>query len=122
MEFDCTSESQEPALEHSLASRLGRFSFPQPAIPSLFLRSNGPLCLRSLLPTHTSLVVAEGPTQGAAQPHFSILQVFQHEVLHWDGLPVQLVAELFIVSDSSSDHKHFLKQENMEFLKETGLS
>lgn len=118
MELDCTSGSQESALEHSLASRLGLFSFPQPAIPSPFLCPNGPLCLRSPLPTHTSLIVAEGPTQGAAQPHFSILQVFQHEVLHRDGLPVQLVAELFIVSDSSSDHKHFLKQENMEFLEE----
>lgn len=66
----------------------------------------------------TSLVVAERPTQGAAQPDFSILQVFQQEVLHGDRLPVQLVAKLFIVSDGSSDHKHFLEQKNMQFLEE----
>jgi hypothetical protein len=72
----------------------------------------------SLLPTHTSLVVAEGPAQGATQPHFSILQVFQREVLHRDGLSVQLIAELLVVSDSSGDHQHFLEQENMEFLEE----
>lgn len=61
----------------------------------------------------TSLIVAECPTQGAAQPHFSILQVFQQEVLHGDRLPVQLVAELLVVGDSSSDHQDFLEQEDM---------
>lgn len=66
----------------------------------------------------TSLIVAKCPTQGAAQPHFSILQVFQEKVLYRDRLPVQLVAELFIVGDSSSDHKHFLEQENVQFLEE----
>ena len=69
-------------------------------------------------PTRTSLVVAEGPTQGATQPHFSILQVFQREVLHRDGLPVQLIAELLVVRDSSGDHQHFLEQENVKFLGE----
>lgn len=67
---------------------------------------------------HTSLIVAECPSQGAAQPHFSVLQVFQQEVLHGDRLSVQLVAELFIVGDGSSDHKHFLEEENMQFLEE----
>lgn len=68
--------------------------------------------------THTSLIVAECPSQGTAQPHFSILQVFQQEVLHGDWLSVQLVTELLIVGDRSGDHKHFLEQENMQFLKE----
>lgn len=67
---------------------------------------------------HTSLIVAECPSQRAAQSHFSILQVFQEEVLHRDWLPVQLVAELLVVGDGSSDHKYFLEQENMQFLEE----
>lgn len=67
---------------------------------------------------HTSLVVAECPSQGAAQPHFSILQVFQQQVLHRYRLPVQLVAELLIVGDGSSDYQHFLEQENVQFLEE----
>lgn len=67
---------------------------------------------------HTSLIVAECPSQGATKPHFSILQVFQQEVLHGDRLPVQLVAELLVMGDSPSDHQHFLEQENMQFLEE----
>lgn len=66
----------------------------------------------------TSLIVGEGPTQGAAQPHFPVLQIFQQQVLHGNWLPVQLVAQLLVVGDSSSNHKHFLEQENMEFLEE----
>jgi hypothetical protein len=87
---------------------------------SLFLFAQ-PLTYKShplQAPVHTSLIVAEGPSQGAPQPHFPILQIFQQEVLHGDRLPVQLVAELLIVGDSSSDHQHFLKQENMQFLGE----
>lgn len=67
---------------------------------------------------HTSLIVAECPSQGATQPHFSVLEVFQQEVLHGDWLTVQLVAKLLIVGDGSSDHKHFLEKENMQFLEE----
>lgn len=86
--------------------------FHQPAIPSkpplpkTLHRSRGTAI-------RTSLIVAERPTQGAAQPHFPILQVFQQEVLHGDRLPVQLVAELLIVGNGAGDNKHFLEEENM---------
>lgn len=95
----------------------GYFSFHQPATPS---EPPQPKPFDRSKPTaiHTSLIVAKCPAQRAAQPHFSVLQVFQQKVLYRDWLPVQLVAELLVVGDSSSDHKHFLEQENMQFLEE----
>lgn len=111
------SISDETALECSLTPRPWLSSFHHPATPSkppqpqTFNKSKWTVI-------HTSLIIAESPTQGAAQPHFSILQVFQQEVLHRYRLPVQLVTELLVVGDGSSDHKHFLEQENMQFLEE----
>ena len=76
------------------------------------------LTLGSIFETHSeevfnSLIVAERPTEGAAQPHFPILQVFQQEVVHGDRLLVQLVAELLIVGNGAGDNKHFLEEEDM---------
>lgn len=65
---------------------------------------------------HTSLVVAEGPAQGAAQAHLPVLQVLQQQLAHGDGLPVQLVAQLLVVGHGPSDHQHLLKQEHVQLL------
>lgn len=64
----------------------------------------------------TFVCVAEGASEGAAHPDVSVLQVLQHQILHWDWLPVNLEALALVPGDGAGQHQQLGKQEHMQLL------
>lgn len=61
--------------------------------------------------------IAERSSEGASHFHISILQVFQEQFLHRDGLPVHLVGLTLVASDRPGQNQDVLEEEDVEFLK-----
>lgn len=65
----------------------------------------------------TFVHIAEGASEGATHSDISILQVLQHQVPHWDWLPVNLETLTLISGDGASQDQKFRKQKHMQLLQ-----
>lgn len=77
------------------------------------------LGLARILGTNTENVlgfvcVAERPSEGAAHSDVSILQVLQHQVLHWDWLSINLEALTLVPGDGTGQNQQLGEQEHMQ--------
>lgn len=61
----------------------------------------------------TFVRVAESSSEGAAHANISVLQVLQHQVLHWNGLTVHLEALAFVPDHGPRQYQDFSKQEHV---------
>lgn len=66
---------------------------------------------------HTFIRIAKGPSEGSSHFHITILQVFEEQLLHGDGLPVHLVGLTLVASDWPGQNQDVLEEEDVEFLK-----
>lgn len=64
----------------------------------------------------TFVCVAESASEGAAHSDISVLQVLQHQILHWDWLPVNLETLALIPGDVAGQNQQLSKQEHMQLL------
>lgn len=61
----------------------------------------------------TFVCIAESSSEGAAHSDVSILQVLQHEILHWDWLPVNLETVALVPGDRAGQDQQLGEQEHM---------
>ena len=66
----------------------------------------------------TFVCVAESASEGAAHSDVSVLQVLQHQILHWDWLPVNLETVALVPGDGAGQNQQLGEQEHVQFLKE----
>lgn len=65
----------------------------------------------------TFIGIAKGASEGPSHFHITILQVFEEQLLHGDGLPVHLVGLTLVTSDRPGQNQDVLEEEDVEFLK-----
>lgn len=65
----------------------------------------------------TFVRVAKRASEGAAHADVSVLQVLQHQVLHWDWLPVHLETVALVPGDGTRQHQQLGEQEHVQLLE-----
>lgn len=67
----------------------------------------------------TSVSVAKGPSEGAAHPDVPVLQVLQHQLLHWDWLTINLEALTLVPGNGTRQNQQLGEQEDVQLLEGT---
>lgn len=65
----------------------------------------------------TFVCIGEGSSERAPHPDVPVLEVFQHEMLHWDWLPVNLEALALVPGDVARQNQQLGEQEHVQLLR-----
>lgn len=65
----------------------------------------------------TFVCVGEGSSERAPHPDVPVLEVFQHEMLHWDWLAVNLEALALVPGDVARQNQQLGEQEHVQLLR-----